>query len=656
MAKIYGEIAASALMTFDKSFARSNGQPLDSTEIYYSKVAAEAYAAGDVAYVGQKIAVIENGKLTHYGIEPDNSLKELGSSPVGDESTIVVAEDGTVSLAGISGLEFIEENESGEQVAVTYQPLLTSAGLTWVKPSATTVEGLATEIEGLKTRMAAVEGVVGNTESGLVRDVADLKAVAHKHENAGVLADISAEKVAAWDGAQAAAEKTAKEYADSLNAVMDTRVKAIEDDYLKADDKYDDTALAGRVKTIEDDYLKESDKTALKDELTEAIATAKSEATADAVEAIMGEAGIDAKYDTLKEIADWILADTTNSAALITRVSDIEKDYLKGADKTELQGAINDLAALVGTLPEGSASATVVEYINEVVNALSIGDYAKASELTALAGRVAALEEVGAEKNVIAEVDETQFAIDAGRKLTLLDVAIGKVTGLSDALNGKADKGTTLADYGITDAYTKEETLGKIEEKITEINGGESAGEVLSQLNSYKEINDAAVEAIETKLGTVAEGAQVNVIDDVDEANFTIAEGKKLVLRTVSMDQVAGLPTALSNKVEIVEGKQLSAEDFTTEMKAKLEGLNSAANENVIELIKAGGVALPVKDKTVDIPGATKEALGLVKGSEGLNMVVVKEDFTMEVHSLSVSKLVQEEGDTLILNGGNAAG
>ena len=59
MAKIYGEIAASGLMTFDKSFSRSNGQPLDSTEVFYSLVAAQDYAKTDVAYVGQKIVVVE---------------------------------------------------------------------------------------------------------------------------------------------------------------------------------------------------------------------------------------------------------------------------------------------------------------------------------------------------------------------------------------------------------------------------------------------------------------------------------------------------------------------------------------------------------------------------------------------------------------------
>ena len=72
--------------------------------------------------------------------------------------------------------------------------------------------------------------------------------------------------------------------------------------------------------------------------------------------------------DTLKEIADWILSDTTASAELITRVSNIEKDYLKGADKTELQGEIDAIETLVGTLPESAASTSVVDYITEHQN------------------------------------------------------------------------------------------------------------------------------------------------------------------------------------------------------------------------------------------------------------------------------------------------
>ena len=110
-------------------------------------------------------------------------------------------------------------------------------------------------------------------------------------------------------------------------------------------DEYDDTALSNRVTTVENDYLKSSDKT----ELTQAIATAKTET----IEAILGEA-VDADFDTLQEVADWIQADTTASAELVVRVTDaesdianIQNDYLKAVDKTELLSSISTNATAI---------------------------------------------------------------------------------------------------------------------------------------------------------------------------------------------------------------------------------------------------------------------------------------------------------------------
>jgi chromosome segregation ATPase len=79
----------------------------------------------------------------------------------------------------------------------------------------------------------------------------------------------------------------------------------------------------------------------------------------------------------------------------------------------------------------------------------------------------------------------------------------------------------------IVDAYTKAETLNKIQEKITEINGGESAGEVLSQLNSYIETNNTRVGNIEVK-NTSQDEAITNAINLVTELeNGVIASNTK---------------------------------------------------------------------------------------------------------------------------------
>lgn len=717
MARIYGEIQSSALMTFDKSFSRSNGQPLDSTEIFYSLIAAQDYAKTDVAYVGQKIVVVETKDdvttVTHYGIEADNSLKELGAIPVGDGVTVEVV-DGKIQLAALEG------HTSG-----TYQPFLVDGKIEWREPSATTVEGLDSRLTTAEEDIESIEVIVGKEASegveatGLVKAVADnadaieaeadarkdadkansdaidaintkigevaegktivemisdaqseatyddtdlvarveaaeadidaLESKAHEHANKAELDKIVEGDKAKWD----AMEQNAKDYANGLNTSMNTRVEALE--------------KAG--------YLDESDK----EELTNAIATAKSEA----IEAIMGEAGIDEKYDTLKEVADWILSDTTNSSQLITRVSTIEQDYLKGTDKTDLENEIIALSEFVGDLPEGAASETVVAYIQEVVDGLQIGDYAKASELTDLADRVSALERkshehankdvidgitaeqiaawdeaednakqaadkalneakaaintaisdgdaqtlqsakdyvdeqyedlsgrvgsvqstldnkvavedgksliadtlieklegisAGAQVNVIDSVDETQFAIDENKKLTLLDVAIGKVTGLQGALDGKANKGTTLAEYGITDAYTKTETEARIQEVLDGLSDtSETAASVAQALETYKTSNNQRVDTIEDKLEDIEEGAQVNKI----------------------------------------------------------------------ESIKVGNTLLEIVDKSVVIPVGA--------GLKASDEITIAEDGALGIGEVNVNKLMQTDGEVLILNGGAA--
>lgn len=62
------------------------------------------------------------------------------------------------------------------------------------------------------------------TLAKLATDVQTAIGKAHSHENADVLAGITADQVEAWD----AAEANAKAHADSLNGAMDTRVKALE--------------------------------------------------------------------------------------------------------------------------------------------------------------------------------------------------------------------------------------------------------------------------------------------------------------------------------------------------------------------------------------------------------------------------------------------
>ena len=77
----------------------------------------------------------------------------------------------------------------------------------------------------------------------------------------------------------------------------------------------------------------------------------------------------DGVVNSYKELIDWVAKHGPEATKMAGGISD---------NKT----AISDLKTLVGTLPEGATSTTVVAYITEAINALSIGDYAKTTEVT----------------------------------------------------------------------------------------------------------------------------------------------------------------------------------------------------------------------------------------------------------------------------------
>ena len=78
--------------------------------------------------------------------------------------------------------------------------------------------------------------------------------------------------------------------------------------------------------------------------------------------------------DTLAEIAAWIQSHPDDASAMNAAIAALQA-ILDGIGDTE-----------------SGEKATVVAYVTDAIAALNIGDYAKASDLTALAGRVTALE------------------------------------------------------------------------------------------------------------------------------------------------------------------------------------------------------------------------------------------------------------------------
>lgn len=69
---------------------------------------------------------------------------------------------------------------------------------------------------------------------------------------------------------------------------------------------------------------------------------------------------------------------------------------------------------------------------------------------------------------------------------------------------------------------------------------------------------------------------------------------------------ISKIKSALSGKVDVVSGKGLSTNDYTSAEKQKLSGIASGAQANVIESVKVNGTKLTPSSKAVDVTVPTK--------------------------------------------------
>ena len=236
-------------------------------------------------------------------------------------------------------------------------------------------------------------------------------------------------------GSANTAEANAKTYADGLNTEMDTRVDALETTVGNAE--------SGLVKDV---AILKGDKN------TEGSV---------AYQVAQIVAGADASYDTLKEIADWIMSDQTGAAKMAN-------DIKANAD------AITDLETLVGTIPAEATATDIVGYIAEYVQAQltasDLSQYAKAEDFNAL-------------KDVVG--DETKGLVkglaDVTKKATDNESAIATLNG-ADTVEGSVAK--ALKD-GVTEAKTYADGLnttmdGRMTAVETKANANETAIGVLN--------------------------------------------------------------------------------------------------------------------------------------------------------------------------------
>lgn len=210
------------------------------------------------------------------------------------------------------------------------------------------------------------------------------------------------------------------------------------------------------------------------------------------------------------------------------------------------------------------------------------------------------------------------------------NVAVVEVDGqyYFDALSGFVDLTGYLTTTEAAETYA---TIAQLNNKVDKVSGSSLVQDTLI-----------------TKLTNLLN------IQSVAEGQLEVSPEGQLSILSISQSQVAGLTDALADKVDAEEGMGLSENNFTNTLLEKLNGIEAGAEVNVIEIVSLNSVPLEVSGKAVNIPIATVGSLGVVQSSTAENGVTVTSNGSMEVNNINVTKLVQTDGDSLILNGGSS--
>lgn len=169
------------------------------------------------------------------------------------------------------------------------------------------------------------------------------------------------------------------------------------------------------------------------------------------------------------------------------------------------------------------------------------------------------------------------------------------------------------------------------------------------------------ITALKEKVGNSSVADQINAALKNDGL-----EKYALADHTHEIANITGLQAILDGKASAsdveslqssVDGLEAKSHEHTN--KSVLDDITAenvaawnSAQANVIEAIKAGGVALAIgADKSVSIPTATAEALGLVKVD---GKTIDSTDGVIGVKAVGISKVFVEDDVELVMDGGNA--
>ena len=181
----------------------------------------------------------------------------------------------------------------------------------------------------------------------------------------------------------------------------------------------------------------------------------------------------------------------------------------------------NDFMVLQANIDGAVTSAAETSTIGEIVVFDAVtGKVIKGSgvQIASLNDAIAKAHE-HTNKDVLDTYDKTQTELLNAAKTEAESLVTAHETAVTAALAEKADKATTLAGYGITDAYNKTEIDGKLTTITDNLNTKISAADVDTKIAESKEATleeaaTAAGEALETRVGAIPADTTVKAYID----------------------------------------------------------------------------------------------------------------------------------------------
>lgn len=591
-------------------FQRTGAFPIDRSAVFSSLADAQNYALG-----------------VNEGEEAKDERKLGGTSYVGQIISVYEAAE-----------------EGGVATANAY--IITPArGL--LKLAATTASGdVSADIAALQGQVNSILSDIETLE-GLVADKADAsemtEALALKADKTYVDEEL-AKKAVASEVTEALALKADKTYVDEELAKKAVASEMTEALALKANaaDVYvkNDVYTKSEVETYVSGQIGSAGH--LKREIVEALPTVE-------------EADVDTIY-MLKKVGGLVDQDHYEEYMVINGawelIGDTYVDLTNYATKSYVDGEIDTVEGAVALKADQTALDTANENIakkadTETVNAALDLKADKTQVATDISNAVAPLAiktevedalalkaDKSAHEELAQTVSDNKDAVDEAL------LAKADTTYVNEELAKKADKATTLAGYGITDAYTKEEVNAELLLKASQQDHNALVDVVNSKANAADVYTKGeADEKFAEKASTLA-GYGITDAYTSKQVDDLIAQ-----LSGDNSESAASVLAQLNTYKNENDARVGNVED-------RVKALEEADDDNIIETVKVAGTALTVTDKAVDVPAATAEAYGVVKLS---TEVGVNDAGALEVKALNVNKLSQTEGDWLILNGGTAA-